>query len=144
MSLRRLMDTTKTYIKMSLEAWGHEEPEVGVLFSTQSEEIMVTDEGRWYAQDGGGFIPLKTQDQLQEMVGDYNRCLDLLDREFNADRSDFGVLHYSYSSLGILPLFSMEQLWLALVEKGKYNKVWNGENWIRGGKEGSRKVKIWQ
>jgi len=26
---------------------------------------------------------------------------------------------------------SMEQLWLAFVMKEKYNKIWNGENWIK-------------
>ena len=25
---------------------------------------------------------------------------------------------------------SMEQLWLAFVMKSKYNKTWNGEDWI--------------
>ena len=124
------MDTSKTYIKMSLKAWGYEKIEAGVLFSTQSDAIMVSNEGKWYAEDDSGFIPLKTQDQLQEMVG----CHSLF--ELTKLFESFCYLlpwgqspHKSGGRFYGMRYTSMEQLWLAFVMKEKHNKVWNGEKW---------------
>ena len=67
---------------------------------------------------------LKTQDQLQEMVckdwGLQTICTRI---EKFSKASDGGV---SITIGG-----SMEQLWLAFVMKGKYSKVWDGENWVK-------------
>jgi len=79
-------------------------------------------------------IWLPRQDQLQEMVigkgvlvGDW---LDILDHFVMSEGGlfDFFDEHrigetYNYTK-------SMEQLWLAFVMKEKYNKIWNGEDWI--------------
>ena len=71
---------------------------------------------------------LPRQDQLQDMVKrgvkkffPYN----LLWRFYRAISSNAKDNIYK-------PEFtSMEQLWLAFVMKEKYNKIWNGEEWIK-------------
>jgi len=80
--------------------------------------------------EGDKITWLPRQDQLQAMVGSYNECFDLLDRECNPDRGDFAKLHYAYHSLGVLPFNSMEQLWLAFVMSERFRKYWNGEDWV--------------
>jgi hypothetical protein len=70
---------------------------------------------------------LPRQDQLQEIVLPTLKYQDTehLLRAFN--EWDFSEKGYEpYSRL----LTSMEQLWLAFVMKEKYNKIWNGEEWI--------------
>jgi len=78
-------------------------------------------------------IWLPRQDQLQDIIKDnytdketnipflhpYNHMLwDLVDRLNQGDYCiKFGV--------------SMEQLWLAFVMEEKYNKTWNGKDWIK-------------
>jgi len=71
------------------------------------------------------FIWLPRQDQLQEMVG--------------------GTSYYKVSAIYELcnrisshidvnaGKCSMEQLWLAFVMLEKYNKIWDGEEWLGGG-----------
>lgn len=90
----------------------------------------------WYIPNGS--IWLLRQDQLQEILWKTERegiekstdaevqgyywdlmlevfeCLEFYDAEC-----------YDYDHLK-----SMEQLWLAFVMKEKFNKIWNGENWI--------------
>ena len=62
---------------------------------------------------------LPRQDQLQEML---QPCgfITLL-REFSQE---------SLLRIREEPYDSMEKLWLAFVMKEKYNKVWNGEDWV--------------
>ena len=75
-----------------------------------------------------GYIWLPYQHQLQEMVGDYAKVEGIM--------SDYGYLMNEYwEYLGVDETYwedftSMEQLWLAFVMKEKWNKVWNGEEWI--------------
>ena len=65
---------------------------------------------------------LPNQDQLQEMLGSYERIIDIL-----YDHDDYGFpLCNRYDDFT-----SMEQLWLAFVMKEKYNKIWNGKDWIK-------------
>lgn len=62
------------------------------------------------------------QDQLQEMIGDFQvirNAMDTLYLSENFDR-DYWLSFDSY-----------EQLWLAFVMKEKYGKAWNGEEWIK-------------
>lgn len=69
-------------------------------------------EGRW--------IGLPYQDQLQEMVGDYEECENCLHLMYTKGRpvwsNDFE---------------SFEQLWLAFVMKERYNKTWKDNKWIK-------------
>lgn len=74
------------------------------------------------------------QDQLQEMIGVYDKVLDLL--------THYGWrMGEGYDTFGGKPdgdlqnayfrkLASMEQFWLSIVMKEKYNKIWDGKDWI--------------
>ena len=71
---------------------------------------------------------LPRQDQLQEMVsvpiGTFNdNFWTILE-----DLRDWGHNYAEFQQW--IPL-SMEQLWLAFVMNEKYNKVWNGEDWVK-------------
>ena len=68
------------------------------------------------------FIWLPRQDQLQGMVGwtSYAKVTHL-----------YGFINRNPSHGDVnARLCSMEQLWLAFVMKEKYNKIWNGEDWV--------------
>jgi hypothetical protein len=68
-------------------------------------------------------IWLPRQDQLQEMITyEYELAWHVVDRFMNF------ILDSSFKDKWLK--FTMEQLWLCFVMKEKYNKVWNGENWI--------------
>lgn len=70
-------------------------------------------------------IWLPRQDQLQEMVKDKYKTLAELILYFHA-----WAFPNAYTNLPNKP-DSMEQLWLAFVMKEKYNKVRDGENWVK-------------
>ena len=121
------MDTSKEYIKMC----------------RQSEEIQKSYEGNGKIGDfvfnwaGRGNIvireweDLKThqntwlprQDQLQEMMSkSYGNC------------TWYGVLDVLidyYQTGEYKNINSMEQLWLAFVMAEKYQKHWNGRDWVK-------------
>lgn len=63
---------------------------------------------------------LPRQDDLQDMISD--DVHDLI--------SEFDGFVSFPEEWGNFPFASLEQLWLAFVMKEKYNKVWNGEDWI--------------
>jgi len=70
-------------------------------------------------------IWLPRQDQLQEMCaggcpGGYMKMLVKI----------CGWDGVTYSSDWAIKFKSMEQLWLAFVMKEKYNKTWNGKEWV--------------
>ena len=139
------MDTSKEYIKMCEKAWeiqriAPKEDTVKALEDYKSELFYLplenkialghwdNDEGDWmighYRDNKEDAIWLPRQDQLQEMV-------DVKDgRSFSDALTDIyedfmeGMKDYYYDSN------SMEQLWLAFVMKEKFNKVWDGEEWI--------------
>jgi len=71
----------------------------------------------------GRLIWLPRQDQLQEMIGDFDKCQDLM-HDYLSSR-----IGASITNLWLSPPLSMEQLWLAFVMKEKYNKVWSSEGW---------------
>ena len=131
------MDKTELYIKMS------DCPEIqGLAPERHGCEIH----GEWFvglpsgwvlSEDGGYYygehmedtkvVWLPRQDQLQEMVLTLQRTVS----DFQVLLDDFYLFCFDgkghkYS----LRVTSMEQLWLAFVMKEKYNKVWNGEEWI--------------
>ena len=72
-------------------------------------------------------IWLPRQDQLQDMLAWKNISI------ICSELTDFACSPESYEPyLGsfVQKWGSMEQLWLAFVMKEKYNKVWDGEEWI--------------
>ena len=132
------MDTSKEYVKMCEKAveiqelW---EPKEGD-FVYGSDGISVL-KGRWFYKNLSLFteiygdnvcdfeksdcVWLPRQDQLQDIIGDFDECLRQIDRWGCMSSIGFD---YQYTT-------SMEQLWIGIVMKEKYNKVWNGNDWAK-------------
>ncbi len=84
----------------------------------------------------GTYIWLPRQDQIQEMIGGFQECLEIIvnlygDNEF-----------FSYLGLpGVTPFVarlelgarfkSMEELWLSIYMHGKHKKIWDGSKWVK-------------
>jgi len=110
------MDTTETYIKMcekaeeiQLEYW---DPEL--LGYEDLQDFYAGDEDTVYRGEHRIWLP--RQDQLQEMFND--------NINYTIQIQGFGEILEFYGCQ------SWEQLWLAFVMKEKYNKTWNGEEWV--------------
>jgi len=136
------MDTSETYIKMRVGAKADlldgTPPDVsipinaerGLYVETQkwiSDKVFVDLKGDFYYSTGKDYCQLERQDQLQEMVEEKRPYLLLMELDIEANSglaSDEGWNDYWRS------FTSMEQLWLAFVMKEKYNKTWDGTDWI--------------
>jgi len=147
------MDTSEVYIKMCEKAteiqkkWKPKGADF--MFNTAVEEccfirVERTQDRRYkdyymdYNEDR--FLWLPRQDQLQEMVKDWDTPSSMFitgvpglfwSDETGYSKEDDKLFDY-YSEFN-----SFEQLWLAFVMKEKYNKVWNGTDWITIGGHGS-------
>jgi len=129
------MDTSEQYIKMCEKAKEIQgiprHPEKPHL-NYRSSACFIHQGGRlWYIrgrehEDSNDYIWLPTQDQLQEMMGDFKTCIKLA---AGVSLVNQGIIYevggYKYCH----QFTSMEQLWLAFVMGEKYNKVWDGHNW---------------
>ena len=102
----------------------------GVFGFRYREHKRLIIERNWYNRDNDIFeseyywsIWLPRQDQLQEMVtvSQPQELLSLIYHWMGSE--EFSNYVFTFDS--------MEQLWLAFVMK-KYNKTWNGEDWIDG------------
>lgn len=134
------MDTSETYIKMCeksrkfLHQW---KPQEGDWFICGNWSLVyvwtVGNKLVQGAEKNEDCFPLYRQDQLQEMVGQDWNWIWLARNLWGFARHNFR-LHSSQDREGYYPSAweptSMEQLWLGFVMKEKYNKVWNGEDWI--------------
>ena len=124
------MDTSKKYIKMCEKAkeiqknWSGKVGDLawrGKLFLPIKNACgYITDVN--FKKDKEIWLP--RQDQLQEMIYTHP------ERFFRF--YEFLQKHYFYNakSFNSIKDYSMEQLWLAFVMKEKYNKIWNGKEWI--------------
>lgn len=141
------MDTTKEYIKQNEKAieiqklW---KPRISdYIYSIEYEKVFIiidnlndkflcilpyrTDREFFPKKEKSIWLP--TQDKLQEMVdprdGSQHTLMENFwnwcnkDYSFNTNLSNFAVFK------------TMEQLWLGYVMETKFNKVWNGENWVK-------------
>ena len=124
------MDKSELYIKMC------DCPEIQAL-RPMNERWELGDylsEGyiRWTVADGSmrkcvSDIWLPRQDQLQEMIKP-----DFKGMYYKGKADDYAVYVLDVLSYNDLTDFeSMEQLWLAFVMKERFNKVWDGEKWIK-------------
>ena len=152
------MDTSKEYINMCEKAVEIQELKIirkskkvtsvpcwqfakGDFFSSQSGiyvegGLPSFDNGQYYKLSD--FVWLPRQDQLQRMV--YEDCVANCEKTTHWELKQFYFellldahkLYAWYQSEGYDydHLDSMEQLWLAFVMKEKYNKTWNGEDWV--------------
>ncbi len=125
------MDTSKAYIKMCEKAeeiqnkW---EPTKGD-FIWGGYGILI-----WLWNTDDKYIWLPRQDQLQGMLmtndNDYPyKNIWKLQKGFE---SCLDKDHWQTRDINtVLAMDSYERLWLAFVMKEKYNKIWNGEDWIK-------------
>ena len=128
------MDTSETYIKMCEKAqsclaqsgFSKLPFEIGnvVYCPTKKSTYFWTGKETPHKND----FTLPRQDQLQEMVqfggGIPNQLWNFKDFCFAKDNG------YNFDDY-TLSFNSMEQLWLIFVMKEKYDKVWNGEDWVK-------------
>jgi hypothetical protein len=128
------MDTSKTYIKMN-DKLPEDFPDKYILrwgdyYAGEGKPRIYFESGFSLIKDKR-IVKLHRQDQLQEMVGASRRFL-IFTREWTdfifADA--YIVLPNGEKKVAIDCFHSMEQLWLVFMMKEKYNKVWNGEEWI--------------
>ena len=85
------------------------------------EEFDLLTFDKFYPQSDVIWLP--RQDQLQDMVKSEYEC----DYDMNLDFTEFTTNLYTHEQIGA----SMEQLWLAFVMHEKYNKKWDGEDWVK-------------
>lgn len=74
------------------------------------------------------FTWIPRQDQLQEIL---KKKTEILKKRLDELLDNF----YLWSKNTRDKFTSMEQLWLAFVMEKKYNKIWDGINWIKKEKE---------
>lgn len=106
------MDTSLKYIKMCEKA-----EEIQSQGSKHYGDTMC-----FSAWSGREEVWLPRQDQLQEMLDDYSPV-----------RFAWALIDSDKMNTNCLSRFShkeMEKMWLAFVMKEKFNKIWNGENWM--------------
>ena len=132
------MDTSKEYISMCEKAaeiqkarsliedgdyyWWSVTDNVQTSFTEHHADYNVHHPEHWDWLSGRRIIWLPRQDQLQAMVG-FEGLQTLTWRIHEFSETKYGG--------GFTIFGSMEQLWLAFVMKEKYNKVWNGTDWIK-------------
>jgi len=100
------------FTKVILDKFFPPEPPICVI-----DADMVLERGRPYLRSV--FLWLPRQDQLQELSG-----------------RNYGDFYKFWLQNGgkdeYIGVISMEQLWLAFAMKEKYDKAWDGEDWVLG------------
>lgn len=130
------MDTSETYIKMCEKAteiqslwkpqngdfcWHDNEGDdiYGVWEFPAEKSIAILTEVKtpdWWLN----WLWLPRQDQLQEII------IGKIDHWTTATTGLSNLAKFAEE----IEFDSMEQLWLAFVMKDKYDKIWNGEDWV--------------
>jgi len=128
------MDKTETYIKQCEQATKIQtiKPDSstdylhGWFACGKCYEVCHEDDGYYYGYcDCNREVWLPRQDELQEMIPLKMSASWLFLDAFIRDYMETIDESYDFPSWD-----SWEQLWLAFVMKEKYNKTWNGEDWI--------------
>lgn len=134
------MDTSETNIRMCEKAKKiqKEKPPICDRHETCREWFACgncgkvnTNQGYLYCEECSSYnmIWLPRQDQLQEMVKAHLWELNFKYSQwlYHTDETgcDFHIQHRH------LDFTSMEQLWLAFVMKEKYDKIWDGKDWVK-------------
>ena len=114
--------------------------EEGVSFCRPAEGIVQVVNMYYNEQDGEQYLQecedlkeqaiwLPRQDQLQKIIEADNAMVYSIMRKVIEEE------YRDYSKNGMVKapelFYSMEQLWLGYVMKGKFNKVWNEEEWVK-------------
>ena len=118
------MDTTKQYILMCEKA-------------KEIQELPMKKNGNFYVDFMGDIcvyiekdndwnwqknkeIWLPRQDQLQDILKDTHWTIYGYLEQITKFMSDYGSIDWSW-----------EQIWLGFLMKEKYNKIWNGTDWVK-------------
>ena len=115
------MDTTKQYLLMCEKA-----NEIQVLRPTQSNGDWCNWMGDTKCINVGivilhkNIIWLPRQDQLQDILKDTHWTIYGYLEQITKFMSDYGSIDWSW-----------EQIWLGFAMKEKYNKIWNGTDWVK-------------
>ncbi len=118
------MDTSKEYIKMC-----HKAEDIQKCFLKLNKKTEGRDTTYSPDLDQERFICLFRQDQLQEII--LKPKYDWYDSMKGKFKSLYHALIWDFSNFAEGEnLTSMEQLWLAFVMQEKFDKKWNGEDWI--------------
>lgn len=126
------MDTSETFIKMCdcPEIQGVIEKSETLWLDPHNYWVNASDVINWRplsSEDfSRGLIWLPRQDQLQEIYNDGNFGLQTLCCFI------YDFVTSEYGSRFTIISGSMNQLWLAFVMKELFQKIWDGENWIKG------------
>jgi len=117
------MDESKKYIEMCEKAEEIQKLRPNPIEYTRAVDglnvVLCDYEGNfWFNRDGEDLTWLPRQDQSQEMIiDDFD---DVQDMFCNFNR-------WIYDE----PYKTAEQLWLAFVMGGNYNKTWDGKEWVK-------------
>ena len=143
------MDTSPTFIKMSdcpeiqglryipgkrdyfddgdYYFWSLDDPSIAGHGKHGKSGIKIDHDDGWSKDDfPSNSIWLPRQDQLQKMMGISDLwVLTLRFEYFLRTEKTYNIREYPFG------FTSMEQLWLAFVMKEKYQKTWNGKEWVK-------------
>jgi len=128
------MDTSETFIKQCEKAeeiqgaWKHSKRNSGDWYHHRRM-------GRAYVvseldQEDIDCLWLPRQDQLQEIYRQYDKTVSIWGMVSRLKDFIYGVDDNDFTREAEL-FTSMEQLWLAFVMKEKYQKTWDGNDWIK-------------
>lgn len=124
------MDTSEQYIKMCTKA---EEIQGKKPEGSQGEFVYC--EGQVYQEVDDRpltpFIWLPMQDQLQKMLPNTLANTHDIGKVRGLVRFVKSLVDGTVSTAMYISTLSLEQLWLAFVQKELYGKVWDGENWVK-------------
>ncbi len=128
------MDTSETYIKMCEEAKeiqdGHKWSVGDYFVSRGFTDIVIVTKSQFHNSafilDVSYLTWLPQQDDLQEMYGSYDECIEALYWWNECASVGKSKNYWGYDSGAFT---SMEQLWLAFYMHETHNKVWDGEGW---------------
>lgn len=121
------MDTSKEYVKMCYKA---RELQTKNFFQLIAERDTIQE---YETELGGVATQLYRQDQLQDIL--FKDSPNPLDKDVVGNIARFDIWcrqNWIYGNSTKDEVFTtMEQLWLAFTMKEKYNKKWNGEDWVK-------------
>lgn len=103
------MDTSETYINMCWKAWGALKNNIQVDTHDFSYFIREDDKDKHFI--------LFRQDQLQEMIE-------------GTHMEKLGRVYRAVVKMELYPSETMEQLWLVFIMEEKFNKIWDGKDWV--------------
>ena len=125
------MDKTEEYVIMceKSEEIQKEKHRILDMFYSVNVPEHDADGNCWFNRDNKKTVWLPRQDQLQKLTG--IESIPTLLSQFNK---------FVFTNVKYLSKFidSCEKLWIAFVMKTRYNKIWDGKDWI-GEKEAKTK-----